>query len=273
MKVSALYAHLQHHIDLSENTAMRHLLCLFTLSTSLLATNAMAQANILGLPAVPQTPVQWQSQAAPQAAASAPKTAASASAKAPKQSASAARAAASAPKPAVGLPQEGVNDVEAKSVLSGGVTMASSYEGKIATVRVTTNNLYQGEVYRAQAIKAAKLVQRDLVTSCAWQCKPAPMPAPVILADGKLQFVMAVDNYPRVFSYDDMITMLMGTPLAVAKPTATATAGAPAVPANAAPARAAAVPIVPAPAAANGLPPGVVRSSHLDTAAPAAPAK
>jgi hypothetical protein len=239
---------------------MRHILCLFTLGASLVATNAMAQANILGLPAIPQTPVQPAAPPAAQAGASAP--AAGANAKTPKQSASAARAAASAPKVAPAVPQETVNDAEAKSVLSGGVTMASSYEGKLATVRVTTNNVYQGNIYREQAIKAAKLVQRDLVTSCAWQCKPAPMPAPVILADGKLQFVMAIDNYPRVLSYDDMITMLLGKPLAVTpKPTATV-----APPAAAAP-RPAAAP------AANALPPGVVRSSNLDTATQVAPAQ
>jgi hypothetical protein len=239
---------------------MRHILCLFTLGASLVATNAMAQANILGLPAIPQTPVQPAAPPAAQAGASAP--AAGANAKTPKQSASAARAAASAPKVAPAVPQETVNDAEAKSVLSGGVTMASSYEGKLATVRVTTNNVYQGNIYREQAIKAAKLVQRDLVTSCAWQCKPAPMPAPVILADGKLQFVMAIDNYPRVLSYDDMITMLLGKPLAVT-PKSTATV---APPAAAAP-RPAAAP------AANALPPGVVRSSNLDTATQAAPAQ
>jgi hypothetical protein len=150
-------------------------------------------------------------------------------------------------------------------VLSGGVTMASSYEGKLATVRVTTNNVYQGDVYRSQAIKAAKLVQRDLVTSCAWQCKPAPMPAPVILDSGKLQFVMAIDNYPRVLSYDDMITMLLGKPLAVMpKPVATATA---------APATAAAAPRPTAAPATNALPAGVVRSSNLDPATPAGPAQ
>ncbi len=218
----------------------------------------MAQPNILGLPAIPQTPVQPAAQPAAPAGASAPK--AGASVKAPQQNASAARAAASASKPAVGAVQETVNDSEAKSVLSGGVTMASSYEGKIATVRVTTNNVYQGEVYRSQAIKAAKLVQRDLVTSCAWQCKPAPMPVPVILADGKLQFVMAIDNYPRVLSYDDMITMLLGKPLAVTpKPAVTATVASPA----SAPASAA--------APANALPPGVMRSSNMNSLTQAIP--
>jgi hypothetical protein len=250
---------------------MRHILCLLILSASLVVTNAMAQANILGLPAVPQTRVQPAAQppaqAAAQAGASAPKPGASASAKSPKQSASAAGAAAA--KPAVSAVQESVNDTEVKSVLSGGVTMASSYEGKLATVRVTTNNVYQGDVYRDQAIKAAKLVQRDLVTSCAWQCKPAPMPAPQILADGKLQFVMAIDNYPRVLSYDDMITMLLGKPLAVMpKPAATATAAPPSAAGSPAAApRPAATP------AANALPPGVVRSSNLEAATPAAPAQ
>jgi hypothetical protein len=250
---------------------MRHILCLFTLSATLVATNAMAQANILGLPAVPQTPVPPAAQPAPQAAASAPKSGASAAAKNAQQSASAPRAVASGAKPATALPQETINDVEVKSVLSGGVTMASSYEGKLATVRVTTNNVYQGDGYRSQAIKAAKLVQRDLVTSCAWQCKPAPMPAPVILPDGKLQFVMAIDNYPRVLSYDDMITMLLGKPLAVMpKTTATATAAPPAAAAPAA--TPAAAPRPAAAPAANALPPGVVRSSNLDTATPAVPA-
>jgi hypothetical protein len=248
---------------------MRHILCLFTLSATFVATNAMAQANILGLPAVPQTPVQPTAQPAPapQAGVSAPKAGASASAKTPKQSASAARAAASGAKAAPGVPQESVNDAEAKSVLSGGVTMASSYDGRLATVRVTTNNVYQGDVYRSQAIKAAKLVQRDLVTSCAWQCKPAPMPAPQILDSGKLQFVMAIDNYPRVLSYDDMITMLLGKPLAVTpKPTATLAPPAAAA-SSAAPAA------NPAAAPANALPPGVVRSSTISTATPAAPAQ
>jgi hypothetical protein len=239
---------------------MRHILCLFILSAALLTTNAMAQANVLGLPAVPQTPVQPAAQPAPQAGVSAPKAGASAAAKNAKQGASAARAGASGAKPGVALPQESVNDVEDKSVLSGGVTMASSYEGKVATVRVTTNNVYQGDVYRSQALKAAKLVQRDLVTSCAWQCKPAPMPAPQILADGKLQFVMAIDNYPRVLSYDDMITMLLGKPLAVTpKPAATATVATPSAPAAA--------------PAANALPPGVVRSSNANSLTQAAPAQ
>jgi hypothetical protein len=241
---------------------MRIIHCLLTLSASFVTAGAIAQANILGLPAIPQSPLQSPGQAA---APAAPNAGASASAKSPKPSASAARAAASAAKPAAVAAQGGISDVADKSVLSGGVTMASSYEGKVATVRVTTNNIYQGEVYRSQAIKAAKLVQRDLAASCAWQCKPAPMPTPQILADGKLQFVMAIDNYPRVLSYDDMITMLMGTPLAVTpKPVVTPTAAAPAAKAPA---------VSPAPATPSTLPPGVVRSSNANSLTQAVPAQ
>ncbi len=248
---------------------MRYILCLISISASLLAVNAMAQSNILGLPAVPQTPLQPA--LGPQAVASAPQGGASAAAKNAKQSASSARAGASGAKPGAALPQESVNDAEAKSVLSGGVTMASSYEGKLATVRVTTNNVYQGTAYREQAVKAAKLVQRDLVTSCAWQCKPAPMPTPVILDSGKLQFVMAIDNYPRVLSYDDMITMLLGKPLAVTpKPATTATAAPTAAASAVAAPRPAAAPAAPT---VNALPPGVVRSTNMDSATQAAPAQ
>ncbi len=256
---------------------MRHLISFCAVSGCLLAPNAMAQANILGLPVVPQRPVQAAAQPAQQAAASAPASAASAAAKNAKQSASAARAAASGAKPSGTAAQDAVSNVEDKSVLSGGVTMASGYEGKLATVRVTTSNVYQGEVYRSQAIKAAKLVQRDLAIVCSWQCKPAPMPVPQILENGKLQFVMAIDNYPRVLSYDDMITMLMGRPLAVnPKPLATATAAPPVAAVSAAPAPPAAVsaaPATPAAPAANALPPGVVRSSNMASLTLAFPAQ
>jgi hypothetical protein len=222
-----LQGHGLHHIDLSENTAMQLILCSVACALMLATSPAHAQANVLGLPAVPQNPVQPAASAPGPAPAGNPATAASGAAKRkPAASASAAASAASAARAAP--PPQQINDAEAKAVLSGGVTMASSYLGKVATVRVTTNNTYPGEALRRQALNAARLVQRDLALSCAWQCKPAPMPAPKVLADDKLQFEMVIDNYPRILSYDDMIAMLLGKPLAVApKPAATATAAPP----------------------------------------------
>lgn len=197
----------------------------------LATSSAHAQANVLGLPAVPQNPAQPAASAPGPAPAGNPGVAASGAAKRKPTAAAAAAAASAASAARASPPPQQINDADAKAVLSGGVTMASSYVGKVATVRVTTNNTYPGEALRRQALNAARLVQRDLALSCAWQCKPAPMPAPKVLADDKLQFDMVIDNYPRVLSYDDMIAMLLGKPLAVTpKPAATATAATPTTP-------------------------------------------
>jgi hypothetical protein len=221
-----LQGHGLHHIDLSENTAMQLILCSVACALMLATSPAHAQANVLGLPAVPQNPVQPAASAPGPAPAGNPGAPASGAAKRKPAAAASAASAASAARAAPQSPQ--INDADAKAVLSGGVTMASSYVGKVATVRVTTNNTYPGEALRRQALNAARLVQRDLALSCAWQCKPAPMPAPKVLADDKLQFEMVIDNYPRVLSYDDMIAMLLGKPLAVTpKPAVTATAAPP----------------------------------------------
>jgi hypothetical protein len=160
----------------------------FTLCAVLQAhAQSQPNVNVLGLPAVPQTPA----------------------ASAPAPGASAAR------KPASGVAPP-LSDSQIKSVISGGVTMASSYVQRTATVRVTTNNIYQTEEQRKTAISAGRLVQRDLRISCGKQCKPAAsMPAPKILPDGKLQFDMVIDDYPRVLTQDDMIAMVLGNPLAV----------------------------------------------------------
>jgi hypothetical protein len=197
--------HAEHHNDLSENKTMQRIFysLVFTLC-AVLQAHAQSQSNVLGLPAVPQTPAA--SEPAPGAA----------------------RKTASGVAPPL-------SDSQIKSVISGGVTMASSYVQRTATVRVTTNNIYQTEEQRKAAINAGRLVQRDVRISCGKQCKPAAnMPAPKILPDGKLQFDMVIDDYPRVLTQDDMIAMVLGNPLAVV-PTA-APASAPAAPAPVAPA-------------------------------------
>ncbi len=181
------------------------------------------EVNVLGLPAVPQSPAASTPGAAPGSAVGA----------------SAARKTASGAgaNPASAVP---LSDSQIKSVISGGVTMASSYVLRTATVRVTTNNIYQTEEQRKTAISAGRLVQRDLRISCGKQCKPAAnMPTPKILPDGKLQFDMVIDDYPRVLTQDDMIAMVLGNPLAVLPKTAPASApAAPTTPAPAAPASA-----------------------------------
>ena len=134
------------------------------------------EANVLGLPAVPQT---------------------------------AASGAKVAPAPTGPL----IRDVQGKAILSGGMQMASSYQGKITTVRVTTVNAFASPEQRVQALAAARLMQRDLPLSCAKQCKSAAMPEPKMLPDGKVQFDLNVEGFPRILDRDDMINMVKGVPL------------------------------------------------------------
>lgn len=169
-----------------------------------------AEANVLGLPAIPQTPV-----VAPAPAAS---------------------GAASGNKKAVNTPKskstvnivtsdgstatKEITDGEAKAVLNGGVTMASSYTDQGAILKITTQASYIGKAQTDAALRAARLVQRDLRLSCDKQCKLAKMEPAKILPNGKLQFDLAIDGLGRVLSQADMVNMVLGQPLAkVATPT------------------------------------------------------
>lgn len=206
---------------------MKPFICLYALAATLWAPSALAQPNVLGLPIVPQKPIDLPV-AAPEpasaaSAASAAKGAKGAKAARPKSGASAA---------ALPVPAPVVNDANAKSALNGGVTMATSYAGTLATLRITTNTLYKEEEQRKQALTAGRMVQRDLYMACGKQCKPGSMPAPKLLPDGKLQFDLVVDGFNRVIHNDDMMDMLLGRPLAVgpASPSIAAMAAAKAAP-------------------------------------------
>ncbi len=158
---------------------MKHLISFTTVATmtALACGIALAQeANILGLPATPQT---------------------------------AASGAKGAPAPSVPL----IRDVDSKAILSGGMQMASSYQGKITTVRVTTVNPFTSPEQRAQALAAARLMQRDVPLSCGKQCKSAAMPEPKLLPDGKVQFDLNIEGFPRILDREDMINMIKGVPL------------------------------------------------------------
>jgi hypothetical protein len=182
---------------------MKPFFCILALIASLWVHSALAQPNVLGLPIVPQTPIDPPQAAQPAVgAASAPK---GAKAVRPKG------AASSAALPIAPL----VNDADAKSVLNGGVTMATSYTHTLATLRITTNTLYKEDTVRKQALTAGRLVQRDLYMACGKQCRPGSMPAPKLLPDGKLQFDLVVDGFNRAINSDDMMNMLLGRPLAV----------------------------------------------------------
>ncbi len=133
--------------------------------------------NVLGLPAVPQRPA-----AAPTAGVSAAQKAATA-------------------KP---------SDAQIKSALSGKITAASSYQDGLLTVRVVTEKTFVEGAARAQALQAARLIQRDARIACGNLCKPAPMPAPAIQADNALSFDIVVQGYQGSMSTPDMINLISG---------------------------------------------------------------
>jgi hypothetical protein len=211
---------------------MKPFFYLLTLMASLWANSAWAQPNVLGLPIVPQTPIDAPV-VAPAAASPASAASAAKGGKAVRPKPGASAAALPVPTPAV------INDADAKAVLNGGVTMATSYTHTLATLRITTNTLYKEEAQRKQALTAGRLVQRDLYMACGKQCRPGPMAAPKLLADGKLQFNLVMDGFNRVINNDDMMNMLLGRPLAVgaASPSIAAMAAGKAAPAAAEPSK------------------------------------
>jgi hypothetical protein len=132
---------------------------------------------------------------------------------------------ASGATPGKSAPGLAMNDNDIKGILNGGVTMASSYEGSVAKVLVTTNAKYTKAQHK-QVLQAAQLVQRDVAVSCGKLCKPARMPPAKLAATGQAVFDLWIDGLGRVLSSDDMKAMLMGQPLAPNPPASAATAAA-----------------------------------------------
>ena len=137
--------------------------------------------NVLGLPAVPQTP------------------------QAPASGASAARAATvPSPAPLPGTP----TDAETKSALSGNISLASFYQEGQITVRVGTVKTFVGNAARAQALQAARLVQRDVRLACGKLCKPGLMPAPTIQSNNTLSFDLVINGYAGTLNTVDMVNLV-----------------------------------------------------------------
>ena len=149
-------------------------LCVVLLVGNTALLHAQDANNILGLPAVPQGP---------------------------------AAAASTAKKPAVPMKP---SDADIKSALSGNLKLASFYADGLIIVRVTSDKTFVGDVLRAQALQAARLVQRDARQACGKLCKPATMPAPTLQLDNTLSFDVVVSGYEGVMSSADMVNLVSG---------------------------------------------------------------
>jgi hypothetical protein len=156
------------------------LMCMALLASHLPLLHAQDSNNVLGLPAVPQGPAPG---------------------------ASATKKPAAPAKP---------TDAEIKSVLAGNLKLASFYPEGFIIVRVSTDKTFVGDAVRAQALQAARLVQRDARLACGKLCKPAPMPAPELQPDNTLSFDIVVSGYEGIMSTPDMINLVSGKRVGVA---------------------------------------------------------
>ena len=182
----------------------------FALGTVFIA-GAQSSNNILGLPAVPQQPQGTGSVAVGSRTANTPVS---------------------------------PTEAEIKSAISGNIKLASFYQDGLVTVRVVTDKTYIGDEPRAHALKAARLVQQGVRLSCGKLCKPASMPAPMLLANNTLSFDLILSSYAGILSTADMVNLVsaksisLGTrpviaPVGSAAPAAPAAPGIPAAPTSA----------------------------------------
>ena len=160
-------------------------LCMAALLLGHAALYAQDANNILGLPAVPQGPGANNSSKKPPILPN-----------------------------GLGEPSEG----EIKSMLSGTLGLASSYQNGLVTVRVTTGKAYTGDKTRKQIVQAARLVQRDVSGACGKLCKPAAMPAPRFQPDNTLTFDIVIQGYAGLISTTDMVNLVSGK--SISPPTA-----------------------------------------------------
>ena len=153
---------------------------------ALLAASAFAQeANVLGLPAVPQ----------PKPGAAASPAGAASGAKAP----GGAGAAAATP---------GNRDA-----LAGEMGLQHSALEGIGRLIITTRATFATAGAQSNAMDAARSVQRDLGNACGKQCKPQKMATPKILASGQLEFELTFRPLYQHLNQAQFLAALQSKPL------------------------------------------------------------
>lgn len=136
------------------------------------------EANVLGLPAVPQ----------------------------PKPGSAAAAGTGTAAKPMPMAPNN-------RDVLSGEMGLQHSALNGIGRLVVTTRSTFATAGAKSSAIDAARSVQRELDKSCGKQCKPEKMAAPKILPSGQLEFELVFRPLHQHLSQAQFVAALQSKPL------------------------------------------------------------
>ncbi len=155
---------------------------------ALFFTPAFAQeANVLGLPAVPQPKPS-----------STPGSAASAAGKPSNP--------ASAPKPAPGI-------YPTRDVLAGEMGLQHSAIDGLGRLIITTRATFATAGAQSSAMDAARSVQKELAKSCLKQCQPQKMGAPKILSSGQLEFELAFRPLYQHMNQTQFVAALQSKPL------------------------------------------------------------
>jgi hypothetical protein len=153
-----------------------------TVCISWIPALAYAEANVLGLPAVPQ----------PKPGSSAP-------------------AATAASKPASGS-STAVTPVD-RSVLAGEMGLQHSALNGVGRIVYTTKATFATAGTQGTALAAARAVQRDIQLACGKQCKPEKMSTPKIMPNGQLQFELAFSPLHQHLTQSQFLAALQSQPL------------------------------------------------------------
>ncbi|MFM7330377.1 MAG: hypothetical protein ACKO1L_01740 [Brachymonas sp.] len=139
------------------------------------------EANVLGLPAVPQP----KPGSVPPSAAGTPGASGS-----------------KAPAPQV-----------TRDAISGELGLQHSAREGVGRLIVTTRTVFATAGTRGAALDTARLVQKELALSCGKQCKPIKMSEPKLLTSGQLEFELAFSPLHQHLSQAQFIAALQGKPL------------------------------------------------------------
>lgn len=101
-------------------------------------------------------------------------------------------------------------DLQTKAALNGQVQASVSYLGQEAQVLVLSKKRFHQAAEQAQAIQAARLIQRDVAVFCGQHCQALPMPSPQLQADGRLHFVLRLTGLGRQLFQEELQALLSG---------------------------------------------------------------
>jgi hypothetical protein len=167
-------------------------LCTAALTSCCLVSFAFAQdANVLGLPAIPQ-----------------PKLGAAAS---PAKSAASAPAAATS-----------------RDILAGELGLQHSALNGVGRLIITTRATFATAGAKSAALDAARGVQLELGKACGKQCKPEKMSAPKFLSNGQMEFELAFRPLYQHLNQTQFLAALQSKPLNLTPTQLTAPAAVPA---------------------------------------------